>query len=389
MKIMIVDDEPIMRKAISQLLAGMEKATVTASVSSAREALSHIREEHIDLAFVDIMIAEDNGLQLARDLRALNSALDIVFVTSHSDFALEAFDSYPLDYMVKPVAKSRLQRTVERALERRANKERQAIPPSPATGQVNPADPLADSRFPKLRIQAFGSIDIASDKGGKIKWISQKSQELFLHLLMHRGKSVSKSRIIEDIFQNMPLKNAETYLNTAVYQLRKALDPLGLKTIIHTSHEQLQLDMSSMEADFVEFERFVDKRKSVGKNTIVKAASMEQLYGGGLFEDKGYPWSIAEHERLDRLYIGFAKKLVRYYMGESQHEEAERVCRRVLSRNNLDEEANLLLMTIFNSANNRAAIEQHYRHYKTLLKEELDMPVPEAVEAIYRGGLNS
>ncbi|WP_240941220.1 response regulator [Paenibacillus sp. HB172176] len=386
---MIVDDEPIMRKAISQLLSGMEEAAVTASVASAREALSHIREEHVDLAFVDIMIAEDNGLQLARELRALNSALDIVFVTSHSDFALEAFDAYPLDYMVKPVTKSRLRKTVERAMSRKTEVAKQAAHAASvghAGENSRHVDPSVKPPLPKLRIQAFGSIDIASEFSGRIKWISQKSQELFLYLLMHRGRSVSKSRIIEDIFQDMPLKNAETYLNTAVYQLRKALNPHGLKAIIHTSREQLHLDMSSIEADFVRFERFVDKSEGIDVNTIEGAASMEQLYGGGLFEDKSYPWSVAEHERMESLYLGFAKKLVRYYISEDQHEEAKRVCRRLLSHNNLDEEANLLLMMILDSANNRAAIEQHYRRYKTILTEELGVPVPAAIEAIYRGG---
>jgi two-component system LytT family response regulator len=50
-----------------------------------------------------------------------------------------------------------------------------------------------------------------------VKWKTSKSAELFCYLLMHKGRLVSRARIIEDMFGEIPQKNAEIYLNTTVY----------------------------------------------------------------------------------------------------------------------------------------------------------------------------
>ncbi|MFC4601733.1 response regulator [Cohnella hongkongensis] len=206
MRVLVVDDEPAMLLAMKRLLAKAEGVELAGSFRNAADALDFVRDHQVDLAFLDIQIGGDNGLELARSLRSLCADLDIVFTTSHAEYAMPAYDVYPLDYMVKPISGKRLEQTIARAAGRRG------APSEGAGGQVPE----------RLTVRGLGCFEAVSRHAGAVKWISKKSAELFAYLLVHRGRSVARARLLEDIFPDMPLKNAEIYLNTAVYQLRKA-----------------------------------------------------------------------------------------------------------------------------------------------------------------------
>lgn len=112
MRVVVVDDEPIMILAIKRMLSNMEGIELVGSFQDAAAASAFIENEHVDLAFLDIQIATANGIELARQLRLMNKELDIVFTTSHSGYAMEAYDVYPLDYIVKPISRQRLTQTL-------------------------------------------------------------------------------------------------------------------------------------------------------------------------------------------------------------------------------------------------------------------------------------
>ncbi|MDQ0723522.1 DNA-binding NarL/FixJ family response regulator [Paenibacillus sp. W4I10] len=120
MKVLIVDDEFAMLLAMKRMLSNMEGVKLVGSFRDAAGALDFVRGSNVDLAILDIMIAGDNGLDLARSLRSIRAELDIVFTTSHAEFALNAYDVYPLDYIVKPISRIRLAQTITRAMNKRS-----------------------------------------------------------------------------------------------------------------------------------------------------------------------------------------------------------------------------------------------------------------------------
>jgi DNA-binding NarL/FixJ family response regulator len=115
--VLIVDDEPAMLLVLKRMLSKIEGIELVGSFQSAVEALNFVRSGKVDihLAILDIVIAADNGLQLARSLRSLDAELGIVFTTSSTEYALDAYDVYPLDYIVKPISSVRLAHTIARA----------------------------------------------------------------------------------------------------------------------------------------------------------------------------------------------------------------------------------------------------------------------------------
>ncbi|OAS17882.1 response regulator [Paenibacillus oryzisoli] len=367
MKVLIIDDEPAMLFVMKRMLTTIEGVELVGSFQHAEEVLDFVRNGVVDLAFLDIKIAEDNGLELARRLRSLRSELDIVFITSHSEFALHAYDVYPLDYMVKPISRNRLAQTIAKASSR----------------QSVSSDEVIDLMLPRLTVRGIGCLEASTKQMGAVKWISKKSMELFAYLLLNRGRSVSKIRILEDIFPERPLKNAETYLNTIVYQLRKALSPHGFKEMIISAQEQYRIDLDQADVDFIQFEQGLKELSEINEANIEAAIDLEKQFTGELFENNSFVWATVEHERLAILYNSFAKRLANWLLTQQQFREAAQIVRRLVSRNEFEEESNLLLLHIYGATGDQQSLHSHYEHYKQLLLQELDLQPSTIVQQLY------
>ncbi|CAH1201590.1 Protein-glutamate methylesterase/protein-glutamine glutaminase [Paenibacillus plantiphilus] len=371
MRVIIVDDEPAMLLAMKRLLSNMEDVELAGSFRNAAEALDFVRgRDDVDLAFLDIQIAADDGLELARSLRSIRANLDIVFTTSHADYAIHAYDVYPLDYMVKPISRQRLAQTIARAAGRRS------VAPSGAGshGDLTPH---------RLTVRGLGCLEASSKEAGAVKWISKKSMELFAYLLVHRGRSVAKVRILADIFPEMPLKNAETYLNTAVYQLRKALSLHGGKEMILSSQEQYRIDLDQADVDFIQFEQGVERLSAIHTANEAAAIELEKLFAGELLEDKSYVWATAERERLAIIYDSYAKRLASWLLSVKRYREAARIARRLVSRNEFEEASALLLLQIFGAMGDRQSLHNYCEHYTQLLRQELGLQPSEKFRQLY------
>ena len=120
MKVLIVDDEPLARAYLRQLLEEQD-VQVLGEAESATEALQLNEDLQPELLFLDIQMPGLTGLQLAAALRQSCPSVLIVFVTGYSEHALAAFEHAALDYLVKPVASARLVQTLARARERLAS----------------------------------------------------------------------------------------------------------------------------------------------------------------------------------------------------------------------------------------------------------------------------
>ncbi len=366
MRVMVIDDEKAMHIVMNRLLSAIRDVVVVGCYQNAAEALNQIREEDVDLVFIDMMIGQDHGIEVARQLRSTHSEIDIVFVTSHKEFAIDSFDSYPLDYMIKPVSKSRLEQTIKRAAARIKEKSSVAISPSG-----------------KLIVRALGGFEVRNEQGELAKWISKKSMELFAYLLIHKGRPVTKSRIIEHIYTDTSQHNAAIYVNTSVYQLRKTLHALGHKNIIVHSQEQYWLLLDHIGMDFVQFETQVSRFTTIEYEHIEQALACEQLYTGELFEDRSYEWSITEQIRLHKLYAVFVKQLSHCLITHRRAQQAVPLLKKLLLSDEWDEEANLLLLQAYGEMKDHVSFTQHYAHISSLYQQELAVTLPAEFSEMY------
>ncbi|WP_062052563.1 response regulator transcription factor [Bacillus sp. JCM 19034] len=125
MKVVIIDDEKAMHLIIKRLLGKITYVEVVGCFHDTKTAYSFLQSHEVNVAFVDISMPWENGLDFAKRLRETNSHITLVFITSHKEHALAAYDVYAYDYIVKPLSQKRLQQTVERInLEKMAHEER-------------------------------------------------------------------------------------------------------------------------------------------------------------------------------------------------------------------------------------------------------------------------
>lgn len=120
MRTLIVDDEPLAVERMQILCSQIPTLNVVGTASDGAAALRLIAALTPDLVLLDMTMPELDGLGVARALAGQANRPAVVFVTAHDDFAVEAFDCDAVDYVLKPVARERLERAVERAQARRS-----------------------------------------------------------------------------------------------------------------------------------------------------------------------------------------------------------------------------------------------------------------------------
>ena len=110
---LIVDDEPLARRGLELRLKDATDVQIVGQCSNGREALAAIADLAPDLIFLDIQMPGLSGIEVVKQVPQESMPM-IVFVTAFDRFAIDAFESHALDYLLKPVDEERLARALDR-----------------------------------------------------------------------------------------------------------------------------------------------------------------------------------------------------------------------------------------------------------------------------------
>ena len=111
LRVILVDDEPLARLGMRQLLASHPSISIVGEAQNAKVAAELIRREKPEGIFLDIHMPKSDGFDLLRDVA---DKPKVVFVTAHSEHAIRAFEVQAVDYILKPVRPERLADAVHR-----------------------------------------------------------------------------------------------------------------------------------------------------------------------------------------------------------------------------------------------------------------------------------
>lgn len=114
MKVILIDDEELALDYFEHQLKSLSDFEIIGKYTNPLEGKKAIEEQDVDLVFLDIQTPELNGLELAEQLLQKKPILPIIFVTAYDEYALKAFELNALDYLLKPVSKNRLLKTIQR-----------------------------------------------------------------------------------------------------------------------------------------------------------------------------------------------------------------------------------------------------------------------------------
>lgn len=109
---MIIDDEPLAREGVRLLIADDPEIELIGECDNGRDAVPMIQSLKPDLLFLDIQMPEQNGFELLAALELERFPM-VVFVTAFDSYAIKAFETRALDYLVKPIESGRFRATLE------------------------------------------------------------------------------------------------------------------------------------------------------------------------------------------------------------------------------------------------------------------------------------
>jgi two-component system LytT family response regulator len=172
----VVDDEPLARDRLIQLLRAEQDIEVIGEAANGREAIQLIRKERPALVFLDVQMPELDGFGVLAELSEEERPA-VVFVTAYDKFALKAFDVHAIDYLLKPFDKERFQTALHRALDHLSRQKPQAIHDqlTALLQELRPA-PQPD----RIAVKSEGRVVFV--KTGDIDWVEAADNYVSLHV---------------------------------------------------------------------------------------------------------------------------------------------------------------------------------------------------------------
>ena len=149
LRCLVVDDKPLAIDVLADYAGKVPFLVLVATTTNPIEGLNIVREQNIDLVFLDIQMPELNGLQF---IKIAGKQCKIVLTTAYADYALDGFEHDVVDYLLKPIAFERFYRAAEKAMNLLQGN----------ASQVVPHQPIAEYLFVKTehRIQKINLADI-------------------------------------------------------------------------------------------------------------------------------------------------------------------------------------------------------------------------------------
>ncbi len=172
-KLLIVDDEPLIRAGIRDGLSAREDVEVVGECGSVTEAVDALRSDQVDLVLLDVEMPDGTGFDVIRRSGPERMPV-VVFVTAYDKYAIQAFEVNAVDYLLKPFDQSRLVASIERARDRLAG---------PAQALARQLDALIQSReaqWPQTLVARSGDrFDFVAVTS--VDWIEAANNYAMLH----------------------------------------------------------------------------------------------------------------------------------------------------------------------------------------------------------------
>ncbi|MGB4505461.1 MAG: LytTR family DNA-binding domain-containing protein [Syntrophaceticus sp.] len=111
LEVLIADDDPAAAAYLKNIIEEVPEVEVVSIAGDGKETIRQVEIYQPDVLFLDIDMPEMNGLDVARELAKSQPRLYFVFATAFPDYALDAFEFYSFDYILKPFNEARIRRT--------------------------------------------------------------------------------------------------------------------------------------------------------------------------------------------------------------------------------------------------------------------------------------
>ncbi len=198
---LLVDDEQLARERLRRLLTAFDDLEVVGEAEDGEQAVEQILELKPDLVFLDIQMPGCSGMEVAASIPSPRPR--IVFCTAFEEYAVDAFELHAVDYLLKPINRTRLARAIDRARELPETSDEGSLEELSKAADLYPARFLAKHGTRYRVVPAHDVVAFASEGGltrlrtaDRRYWMPPSLTELEGRLDPSRFCRVSRSAIV-------------------------------------------------------------------------------------------------------------------------------------------------------------------------------------------------
>ena len=223
-----VDDEALMLGALVEAIEASPDVAEVNKFSDCDKALEFVKENAVDIAFLDINMRGMGGLALAEAILAARPDCKIVFCTGYEEYAIPAFKLHASGYLMKPVSAEDVQ------------------------GEINNIKGIRQKEKP-LTVKCFGNFEVYA-KDEVLMFKRLKTKELFAFLVDRKGAGMTAKQICAVLFpeDTDDSKNA-AYLRQLVMDLKNTLKMVGAERVLCHDTPCYYVDTALIKCDYISY----------------------------------------------------------------------------------------------------------------------------------------
>jgi two-component SAPR family response regulator len=220
-----VDDEALMLGALAEAIEASSDITEVARFSDCEQALEFVKNNYVDIAFLDINMRGMGGLALAEKIIAYRPNCKIVFCTGYEEYAIPAFKLHASGYLMKPISAEDVQAEIDNI---KGVRQKEKL----------------------LTVRCFGNFEVYV-KEEKLVFKRVKTKELFAFLIDRRGAGMTAKQICAVLFPDDTddTKNS-AYLRQLFMDLKNTLKAVGAENVLRHETPCYRVDTSLMQCDY-------------------------------------------------------------------------------------------------------------------------------------------
>ena len=228
MRILVIDDEMPARMMLADTIREISPDYEVVTFGDVEEYDHYPLSKRFDVAFIDIELGgEVNGIQFAFRVKKKAPFCNIIFVTSYSEYAREAFSTRPSGYVLKPVNREDIEAELE-----------------------DLRHPLYDiRREQKLKVVTFGNFVVYKNDEELLTFSRNLGREIFAYLIDNCGYSVTTEDIARDILEEEFDKAVSKRLSKVITSMIDDLEHAGYKDIIVRQNRKIAVNKSRISCD--------------------------------------------------------------------------------------------------------------------------------------------
>ena len=223
-----VDDEALMLGALVEAIEASPDVAEVNKFSDCDKALEFVKENSVDIAFLDINMRGMGGLALAEAILAARPDCKIVFCTGYEEYAIPAFKLHASGYLMKPISAEDVQ------------------------GEINNIKGIRQKEKP-LTVKCFGNFEVYA-KDEVLMFKRLKTKELFAFLVDRKGAGMTAKQICAVLFpeDTDDSKNA-AYLRQLVMDLKNTLKTVGAERVLCHDTPCYYVDTALIKCDYISY----------------------------------------------------------------------------------------------------------------------------------------